>query len=1015
MKIAKLSIQRPIAVTVLILALTLVGIYSFFSLEVNYLPEVTYPMIKIYVQWRGATPEDIDLNIADPIERVLSTVDNLDYISSSSIEGMYSIMVNFNHGVNVDAAYQDVIAAMGRVSNKLPKDIETPIIFKADPSQLPVIQAVISSEKRSLVELREWADKFLTDKITNVQGIAGVEIVGGLKREIRINVLPEKLTAYNLSIDQISKAISQSNNEMFAGRVTIENREIIARTMGEFESLDELRNVEVFRTNAGQVVYLKDVARVEDSNEEMRVNTRFNGKPCVQLSILKQAAANTVKVAEELTAYLEKIKNTFPADIKIGYVENQAVYVSGAISSVRDSAILSAILVILVVYIFLGNWRMVLIMIIALPFTLIVNVFIMQKAGFSLNIFSLGGLVISLGIILDNSIVVLENIVRHKSEKSDDFVFKGVSEVTTAITAATLTFIVLLVPFLLVKGLVALLFKELVMVIGSIVLISYLVAFTVTPMLSHKFLSGVDTIKLTGLGLIFDKIVSAIMRIYKILLNKAMKFKIAVIVIFIILFVMSLFAAKKIGGEFIPSVDDGRIMIKLKMPVGASVEKTGSVLKQLEEKIKDMPEIQSYFTLVGGKVWGLQTYEIANEGEIDVQLVPKSKRKISTLEEIAKIKERIKKVVVPGAKIPVMQMKVKGIPQAGNQDVEIKLYGSDIAEIYEAAQKTAKELQEVKGLTNVNISMNIKKPEYRISIDRARASAVNVSVEKIAKIVKSYISGVVTSQYRDGSYYYNIRIITPEKNFTAKEDLENLIIDNGIYLKDVAKIEPAFGPVEIIRENQIKQIIVGSDPEGISLGEAAELAKKTVSKIKLPSSITFDIGGKAQLMNENQKVMMFIISFAVIFAFVILAIQFESYILPFLIITVIPLSLTGVFSALGIFGIPIGVTVLIGLIVMMGGITSQGVTLITLAEEYMKQGLTPLDAVLKAAPLRLKAILMTQLTTILGLFPLALNIGEGGDMLKPMAVAVIGGLIFSLFLTLFFLPAAYTLVKRVKS
>jgi HAE1 family hydrophobic/amphiphilic exporter-1 len=1026
MKITDISLKRPVAVFVLSIAAMALGWFALMRLDVDYLPDIKYPMVKIHIYWRGATPEEIETNIADPVERGMATVDNLDYLDGSCIEGMYTLLVNFRYGVDVDVAYQDVLAVMGRVNRQLPPDIDPPLIIKADPSQLPVMEVTVASDRHSLVWLRDWADNWLSDRLSAVPGTAGAEIVGGLKREIRVHLDPVRMAAYNLSPDKVAAALREENRQIFAGRVTVETREIIARTMGEFENLDEIRNTAVARGPNGELVYIRDIAQVEDSHQEMRVNTRFNGRPCVKVNVLKQAEANTVRVAEAVKAKLKQLEPEIPEGIEFGVVENQGDYVMGAILSVRDSAILAAILVILVVYVFLGHWRQVAVMVIALPLTLLANFFVMQLAGFSLNIFSLGGLVVALGVILDNSIVVLENITRLKHEAetlrhgdTQNLVQTATAQVGPAIVASTLTFLGIFLPFLIVPGLAALLFKELVLVVASIVLLSLLVATTVTPLLTELLVIRARAHKLSGLAAAFDLIVDRMMAGYSRLLEYALRVRWLVIAAFVILFFVGLQWAKRTGSEFLPQPDDGRVMVKLKMPAGTSVAETDRILGVVEQQVQGLPEIESVFTMAGGRVWGLATYEIAQEGEVDIQLVPKSKRDISTVEFVEKITPMVKKAMAPGAKLPVMQMKVKGIRQIGLQTVEVKVQGSEIQPIYEFAQQVARALNETPGLVNVNISMDMTKPEYRIYVDRARASALGIPVNKVASTLRTLIGGLVSTEYREGSEYYDIRVMVPEPSLKGKEDVENLILEtrNGrpIYVRDVADVRRAVGPVEITRENQIKEVIVRADgAPGVSVGEAIARAQTAVAALPRPAGISFAMGGQAEMMAENSRTMRTILFFAVLFAYVVLAIQFNSYVLPVLAMLGIPFALTGAFGALYFFHQPIGVTVMIGLVVMMGGIASQGVVLLSLAEEVRASGKTPMEAVREAAPLRLRPILMTQLTTVLGILPLALNLGEGGDMLKPMAIAVIGGLLYSLLLTLFFLPAAYGLVIRKK-
>ncbi len=1020
MKITELALSRPVAVTVLVLAVIVTGLFSLTQLDVNYLPNISYPMVKIHAWWRGATADDIETNVADPLEEVIATVDGLDYLESSSIEGMYTLLVNFTYGINVEVAFQDVVAAMGRVTKKLPKTMDPPVGIKADPSQLPVIEVMITSDKHDLVWLRDWAENWLVDRLATVEGTAGAEVVGGMKREIRIHLDPKRLQAFRISPTQVSKALYEENLETFAGRVTIESREIIARTMGEFESLEEIKNVVVAAGPNGEEVYIKDIAKVEDGHEEMRIITHFNGKPCIEFKVLKQYAANAVSVANDLKAKLQELKKDIPEGIEFNFVEDESTYVMGAINSVRDSAILAAILVIIVVYLFLGRWRQVIVMMVALPLTLLANFALMKAGNFSINVFSLGGLVVALGVILDNSIVVLENITRLKAEGHKDFSSQGVKEVSSAIVASTLTFLAIFLPFIFVPGMSSILFKELVLVVAGVVVISLMVAITVTPLLTDRLLKSEKEGEATGLVKVFDRIISSLTAKYTAFLSFCLQRKYMVIATAVLLFMGGLWFASRVGSEFLPKLDDGRVMVKLNTPSGTAVGEVERILEQAEQKLQGIPEIGSVFRLSGGRVFGLYTLEVGNEGNLNVQLVPRSQRDISTQQFINKIRPLIAQVQKqnPGAKMPVKAMPIKGMRKVGEQDIEVNVKGSDQMAIYEFAQKLADKMSRTPGLSGVNISMDMTKPEYRISVDRARASALGLSVTRVANTLKTLVQGMVGTQFAVGTEYYPIRVMVPEVSLSSKADLENLIVDtrNGepIYVKDVAAVKRAVGPVEISREDQVMRVIVRADSVGISTGEGLARAEKAAAELEKPSGVSYSMGSEARLMAESQRVMTMIIGFALFFAYVILAIQFESFVLPFLIILNIPLTLTGSFIALYLANSAIGVTVQIGVLVMMGGVTSQGVVLLSLAEEYRQQGMSPFAAILKAAPTRVRAILMTQLTTVLGLIPLAMNLGEGGDMLVTMAIGVIGGLIYSLGLALLFLPAAYGTVYSLQ-
>jgi len=450
MKITEYTVRRRYATAAIVFTMLVLGTYGLINMPIDLLPDVTYPLIKVHIWWRGATPEDIDKNIADPIEHQMATVDGIDYLNSSSIEGMYTLEANFRYGVNVDIAYQDALAAMARVARELQADMDPPVVIKADPSQLPVLQLTVSSTELGLTRLRTWADDWLQDQLVAVAGVAGTDIVGGLKRDIRIRLDPAALEKYHLTLSGIAKRLQQENIEQFGGRVTQGNREYIARTTGEYRSLDDIRNVLIVQENGARLM-LRDIAQVEDSHEEVRVITRYNGNPAVKISVLKQADADTVEVSKAVAKRIEELKAIIPPSINFGIVENQADYVGAALNGVRNAVLEAAFLVIIILALFLGSWRQVIAMIWALPATLLINYGLMQIAHYSLNIFSLGGLIIAIAVDLDNSIIVIENITRLRREQPDlpvsKLVVAATHQVGPAVFAATLSFLALFLHF----------------------------------------------------------------------------------------------------------------------------------------------------------------------------------------------------------------------------------------------------------------------------------------------------------------------------------------------------------------------------------------------------------------------------------------------------------------------------------------------------------------------------------------------------------------------------------------
>jgi hydrophobic/amphiphilic exporter-1 (mainly G- bacteria), HAE1 family len=1017
MKITQYAVHRRLATSAIVVALVVLGLYGLWRLPVDYLPNITYPMVKVQIKWAGATPEEIDTDIADSLERLMSTVDRLDYLESSSIEGMYNLNVYFEYGADVDIAFQDALAALTRAQQDLPDDIEAPYVFKADPSQLPVMQLTVSSDRWSPVKLRDWADNWLQDRILAVRGIAGTEVVGGLEREIRILLDPAAMEKHQLSLDAVIKRIAAENAEQTGGRVTVGPQEIIARTMGEYSNLEDIRTV-VVAGEAHQKVYLRDIAEVIDGHEEARLITRFNGRESVKISVLKEAEANTVQTAEAVVRLLDELKAQLPQGLQLDYVEDQAVYVKQALTGVRNAATAAAVLLIIVVYLFLGSVRQVAVMVIALPLTLVLNFGLMKLAGFSLNILSLGGLVVAIGVVLDNSIVVVENISRLRRENPDQdaagHAVDATTEVGPALVAATLSFLALFVPFLIVPGLTSLLFRELILVIAGIVIISLAIAVSVTPMITATLFGGSRQAPKSG-G--FERLFARFTEGYGWVLDRMIGWRWLVVAVFLLVFAGAVMLSGRLGGEFLPLIDDGRIMVKVKMPTGASVSETDRVLRRIEAQIKGDPLIQSAFTLAGGYVKGLTTYEIANEGEVDIQLVPKAARNISTEEYVARLRKVVGKIQPPGGKVMVKQMPIKGIHGMQASDIVVQVRGQDMETLADLSSRTAQTINGLDHFQNVFVSMDLSKPEYQIKVDRVKAAELGVSVADVASSLRSLITGAVATRYRDGKDYYDIRLLVPEKQIGARQDVENLALMGAqgdvLRLRDIATVVPASGPVEIIRENQVKQITVEADIASGDLAGAVKELQSVLSALERPAGYMFDFSGRAGMMADMKDTVLAVLAFALFFSFIVLTVQFNSLKLPGLILGSVPVCLAGVVFLMYLTRLPLGATVIIGVLVVVAATVNDGVLLLTYANDLQKQqGLTSHLSVVNAAKIRLRPRVMTTVTTMIGFLPLALNLEEGGDMLQPMAVAAIGGLGMEMLVALFLMPCMYVFAAR---
>jgi len=1026
MKLSVTAIKRPAGTIMLMVAIVVVGVLGYTQLPTNLLPDITYPLVKVYVTWRGATPEEIEDNIAAVVERKMATVDDLDYMESQSTEGLYTLLVNFDYSANRDIAYQDVLAKMGLVRKQLPKDAEEPLIVKADPSQLPVMDLLITSENMNLVKLRTWVENYLQDQFVSVSGTAGTDVSGGLKREIRVHLHPEKLQGYGITGDRVLQRLKDENIELLGGRVTSERKDFIARTVGEFQQVRDIGDVILQTNKIGSTITLKDIATVSDAYAVQRVKTKLANTEGVKLSIFKQAGANTVDVSNRVQERIKELQHVLPPDVKMEVIYDQAEYIRASVSGVRDAALIAAVLVVLVTAFFLTGWRRVLIIALTLPVTLLGTFFFMKVLGYSINILSLGGLVVAITVLLDNAVVVLENITRLQTEEPDEQtpIQTGATQVSGAVLTATLTFIALFLPFLLVPGLVSLLFQELIITVAITIVLSLLVALTVTPSLAALLFPAGKPVsaKVGFIGRLADGTMKLILAVYRPMLTWSLRFRWIVMGIVLVLFGVGVLFLISLGSEFLPSADDGLITVKLKMPTGTSVEQTDRVVGQLAEVVQKQPSIERYSTLSGAKVIGLVTYESANEGEVNIQLVPPAKRKMATDAYVKQLGPAIQQQVkAPGAKIKVFHTKLKGLRSIGDFDIEVELLAprtESMERLYESASAVAGRLKTLPELTNIDVSIDITKPEYQIVVNRKRAMDLGLSVNQVATTVKAMVDGSVPTWFKEEGYYYPIRAVLNEHDVTSKKDIEDIVLfpPNGgmVFLRDVATVQQASGPLEIDRKDQARMIKATATVGGGSVGEATVKVQQVLANASLPPGYTLNYGGQSQVLAENMTAMILILTIAMFFAYVVLVVNFEDFIKPFMILIRVPLSLIGVSLALWLTNQAIGVTVMIGFIILAGIEVNQGVILITFIDELREKGLGLQEAIIKAATVRLRPILMTDVVGIFGLLPLALSLGEGTELLKPMAIAVIGGLIVGLLLVFLFMPALYLILEQHK-
>lgn len=665
----------------------------------------------------------------------------------------------------------------------------------------------------------------------------------------------------------------------------------------------------------------------------------------------------------------------------------------------------------------------VLIIAIALPFALLANFFVMRLAGFSLNIFSLGGLVVAIGVLPDASIVVVENISRLRGARvapagapdpgtipaptAASLAETGTREVGGAILAATVTFVALFAPFLLVPGMITLLFRELVLVVLGLMVIAGLAAITLTPMISAALLPAQPSPLAWN-----ERLNRGLQGGYGWLLRLALGSRVLTLIGFLILAGGGVFLFQQAGAEFFPAVDDGRIIVKVRMPAGAVLERLDAINAQIEALVRGDPRVRSVFTLSGGAVRGLYTSKIGNEGQVDIELVPPAERDITTAEFIRELRPRVAKLHAPGAVIGVNQAKMRGIRSLGQAEIEVEISGAEIASLFGLANEVAGRLRERPELTNVMVSLDYSKPEWQVVVDRNRAAELGLTVGAVAAALRGYIGGDVPTRYREASKLYDLRVLVPERTLVSRSDVENLILStpsgDSIRLHEVASVQAATGPVEIVRQNQVKQVIVRADPQDSSLSIAREATIAVLDGIDWPAGYTWTIGGKAKQMAEMQAVVKQILGLGLFFSFIVLAVQFNSLRLPLVVLLGAPFCLTGMGYGLWLAGQPFGATVIIAAMVVLAANVIDGVLLIETAERLRNGGASLLDATRRAALSRLRPRLMTVLPATLGFAPLAFALEEGGELLRPMAAAAIGGLLMKVLVALLLVPVFYT-------
>lgn len=1023
MKIPEFSVNRKVTTSMLAMILVVMGSLAFVRLGLDFLPDIEFPTVSVITVYSGASSEDIENTITRPLEQIVNSVSRVKKVNSITFEGASVIMVEFEWGTNLDFAAQDLRDQMGLYSNFLPEEANDPLVVKFDLGQMPVIFGGITANMPTF-ELQELIEDEVAPRLERIDGVASIQVFSMDVREILVDIDKAALESRNLSQDQILLALRMENLNLPAGHIVERHSEFLLRTLGEFRNLDDIRNTIIGLTQNGQPIYLKDVAEVKDAMKETRFIARIQKKKGVFYVINKRSGANTVITAEAVKKELAKIMDTLPPDVEFFPFMDQSEMIQKVIRRTGNNALVGGILAIFFILIFLRNWRPTITIALAIPLSVITTFIALYLAGYTINMLTLGGLALGIGMLVDNAVVVIENIFRHIEEgkEKNEAAKKGASEVGMAITASTLTTIAVFFPMVFAQGITGKLTRGLALAIAFSLLASLFVALTVVPMVA-SILFKPNNKHDYGRNRQKKKQFETARNLYQNLLKRALRRRWLVLGGALGLFLLSFVIIPFLGTEFMPAMDQEMIILSVKMPVGTSLEETNRVVAIAENLLASEPEVKTISVQAGSQAeenpadmaGGFSTTG-SHEGIIWVGLVDMSKRELSDVEILEKIRKKLPKL--KGVKFEAIDM--SQIMMGGAQaPIEIKIFGKDLKVLTEIADNIVERIQDVEGLRDVTHSMAEGKPEYHIRVNREKASRMGLMVSQVANSVQTASLGKVATRFREENEEIDIRVRFEEKYRDSLDDIKNIPImtplNKMIRLDQVATITRGEGPLRITRENQAREVTVTANIAGRDLGSVVKDIKRGIVDVErgLPIGYFIEFGGQYEQMQEAFIIMAGAFALATLLVYMIMASQFESFRHPFVIMFTIPLALIGVILALLLTGRPVSLPVLIGFIMLGGIAVNNGIVMVDYINQLKRRGMEKKEAILQACTVRLRPVLITAFTTILGMLPMALSASEGAEMRAPMAVTVAGGLVATTLLTLFVIPIIYSLFDRV--
>lgn len=1024
------AVKRPIMTTLCFVTVVILGLFSLAKLPIDLYPDIDTNTIMVITMYPGASAEDIEQNLTKPLENTLNSVEHLKHITSKSRENTSVITLEFEYGYDIDVLTNDVRDKLDMVESMLPDDAENPIIFKFSTDMIPICLLSVEA-KESMQGLYKILDDAVVNPLARVDGVGTVSVSGAPKREIHVYVDPRRMEAYNLSVEGISQIIGAENRNVPGGAFDVGSNTYSLRVQGEFKESSQLEALPVGSFN-GKIVYLRDVARVEDSLEERTQQTYIGGEAGAMIIIQKQSGANSVEISDKVMKMLPRLQKNLPSDVKLGIIVDTSDNIRNTIASLEETVLYALLFVMIVVFVFLGRWRATLIIVITIPVSLIASFIYLFATGNTLNIISLSALSISIGMVVDDAIVVLENVTTHIERGSDprQAAVHGTNEVAISVIASTLTLIAVFFPLTMVTGMTGVLFRQLGWMVTIMMIISTTCALSLTPMLCSVWLkrqnhhSRLYTIFFTPIEKGLDKFDNG----YAHLLRTVVAHRITTILLCLGIFVGSIFLMRFVGSEFIPMSDDGRLGVDLELPIGSRVETAQEVTGRLDALWrKKYPEIEAISYTVGPASSDNTFASLSDNGahiiSMNIRLSDPAKRSRG-IKEIADDMRRDIETGFPEfqkAQVNIGGGRNQGM--SGQATVDFEIYGYDFEETDSVARQLKTILEGIPGTADITISRSEYQPEYQVDFDREKLSLYGLNLQTAAYYLRNRINGATASQYREDGEEYDIKVMYAPESRTSLEDIENILIytpqGQGIRLKDLGKVVERSTPPTIERKDRERLITVSSIVDGVPMSVIVTEAQLKIDEMHLPPGITIGLSGSYEDQQDSFSDLMLLGLLIIILVYVVMAAQFESLTYPGIIMTSLLFAFSGVFLILWLTGHTLNIMSMIGAIMLIGIVVKNGIVLIDYITLNRERGMSIRGAVIHGGKSRLRPVVMTTLTTILGMVPMAVGTGQGAELWRPMGVAVIGGLTFSTILTLLFVPVLYCVfasngVKRVR-